>query len=263
VTCTPPGGTAATTSTTASDASDRCVRSGRTMRRSAPEPEVARFVKTMRGSSCRRLGSRSHRALAALVALLQHRNHLLDPSCPAPPDEQFPTEVPPHCGVTFGVDDADATAARATELGATVMAPPFDAAPVRLTCSPTRKARCSPPASTSRAGSPRRSGLSKPPARSGENALPQRGGGHKFPTLTRRVRRARVALVLLAAALVALTAGPAAAVDVNTEAEFVTPSTTLSKPTIDFTANLNWRVEPTRATSVTMSSSLQGPIGKQ
>jgi predicted enzyme related to lactoylglutathione lyase len=48
-------------------------------------------------------------------------------------DAQFPADVPPHWGVTFGVNDADATAARAAELGGTVMAPPFDAAPVRLT----------------------------------------------------------------------------------------------------------------------------------
>jgi uncharacterized protein len=47
-------------------------------------------------------------------------------------DEQFPPEVPAHWGVTFGVDDADATAARATELGGKVMVPPFDAEPVRL-----------------------------------------------------------------------------------------------------------------------------------
>jgi predicted enzyme related to lactoylglutathione lyase len=48
-------------------------------------------------------------------------------------DEQFPAEVPSHWGVTFAVDDADATAARATQLGGTVTVPPFDAEPVRLT----------------------------------------------------------------------------------------------------------------------------------
>jgi uncharacterized protein len=48
-------------------------------------------------------------------------------------DEQFPADFPAHWGVTFGVDDADATAARATELGGAVMVPPFDAEPVRLT----------------------------------------------------------------------------------------------------------------------------------
>jgi uncharacterized protein len=48
-------------------------------------------------------------------------------------DAQFPAEVPPHWGVTFGVDNADATADRTAELGGTVMVPPFDAEPVRLT----------------------------------------------------------------------------------------------------------------------------------
>jgi predicted enzyme related to lactoylglutathione lyase len=36
-------------------------------------------------------------------------------------------ETPAHWSVTFAVDDADATAARATELGGTVIVPPFDA----------------------------------------------------------------------------------------------------------------------------------------
>jgi predicted enzyme related to lactoylglutathione lyase len=40
---------------------------------------------------------------------------------------------PPHWGITFAVDDADATAARATELGGQVVAPPFDAPWVRMT----------------------------------------------------------------------------------------------------------------------------------
>jgi predicted enzyme related to lactoylglutathione lyase len=39
---------------------------------------------------------------------------------------------PPHWGVTFGVNDADATAARAAELGADVIAQPFDAPWVRM-----------------------------------------------------------------------------------------------------------------------------------
>jgi uncharacterized protein len=41
-------------------------------------------------------------------------------------------DTPPHWSVTFGVDDADATAARATELGGTVVVPPFDAPWVRM-----------------------------------------------------------------------------------------------------------------------------------
>ena len=41
-------------------------------------------------------------------------------------------DTPAHWGVTFAVDDADATAAKATELGAEVLAPPFDAPWVRM-----------------------------------------------------------------------------------------------------------------------------------
>jgi predicted enzyme related to lactoylglutathione lyase len=41
--------------------------------------------------------------------------------------------APAHWGVTFAVDDADATAARATELGGRVVVPPFDAPWVRMT----------------------------------------------------------------------------------------------------------------------------------
>jgi predicted enzyme related to lactoylglutathione lyase len=41
-------------------------------------------------------------------------------------------DVPPHWGVTFAVDDADASAARATELGGTVLHGPFDAPWVRM-----------------------------------------------------------------------------------------------------------------------------------
>jgi predicted enzyme related to lactoylglutathione lyase len=37
-------------------------------------------------------------------------------------------ETPAHWSVTFAVDDADATAAKAAELGGTVIVPPFDAA---------------------------------------------------------------------------------------------------------------------------------------
>jgi len=42
-------------------------------------------------------------------------------------------EVPAHWGVTFGTDDADALAARVTELGGRVLVPPFDAPWIRMT----------------------------------------------------------------------------------------------------------------------------------
>jgi uncharacterized protein len=47
------------------------------------------------------------------------------------PDDQ--PHVPAHWGVTFAVDDADATAGRADELGGKVVVPPFDAPWVRMT----------------------------------------------------------------------------------------------------------------------------------
>jgi uncharacterized protein len=47
------------------------------------------------------------------------------------PDDQ--PDVPPHWSVTFATDDADATAAKASELGGTVVVPPFDAPWVRMT----------------------------------------------------------------------------------------------------------------------------------
>ncbi len=47
------------------------------------------------------------------------------------PDDQ--PDVPAHWNVTFAVDDADATAAKATELGGKVILPPFDAPWVRMT----------------------------------------------------------------------------------------------------------------------------------
>jgi hypothetical protein len=47
------------------------------------------------------------------------------------PDDQ--PDTPAHWGVTFGVDDADAIAARAEELGGRVLAAPFDAPWVRMT----------------------------------------------------------------------------------------------------------------------------------
>src|SRR5918992_5418064 len=47
------------------------------------------------------------------------------------PDDQ--PDTPPHWSVTFATDDADATAAKATELGGQVIVPPFDAPWVRMT----------------------------------------------------------------------------------------------------------------------------------
>jgi uncharacterized protein len=47
------------------------------------------------------------------------------------PDDQ--PDTPAHWSVTFGVDDADAAAARAAELGGKAIAPPFDAPWVRMT----------------------------------------------------------------------------------------------------------------------------------
>jgi len=47
------------------------------------------------------------------------------------PDDQ--PDTPPHWSLTFGVDDADATAKRAGELGGQVVVPPFDAPWVRMT----------------------------------------------------------------------------------------------------------------------------------
>jgi len=47
------------------------------------------------------------------------------------PDDQ--PDTPAHWGVTFAVEDADAIAARATELGGKVVVPPFDAPWVRMT----------------------------------------------------------------------------------------------------------------------------------
>jgi predicted enzyme related to lactoylglutathione lyase len=47
------------------------------------------------------------------------------------PDDQ--PDTPAHWGVTFGADDADAIAAKATELGGEVVVQPFDAPWVRMT----------------------------------------------------------------------------------------------------------------------------------
>jgi uncharacterized protein len=46
-------------------------------------------------------------------------------------DDQFP-QAPPRWDITFSVDDADAVAAKAAELGGTVLVPPFDAPWVRM-----------------------------------------------------------------------------------------------------------------------------------
>ncbi|MFU8872193.1 VOC family protein [Micromonospora sp. SL4-19] len=50
-----------------------------------------------------------------------------------PPLTELPTDLPAYWSVWFAVADADATAARATELGATVLVPPRDTAKGRLT----------------------------------------------------------------------------------------------------------------------------------
>jgi hypothetical protein len=52
-------------------------------------------------------------------------------SLQAIPDDD--ADTPAHWSVTFAVDDADATAAKAAELGGTVTAAPFDAPYVRMT----------------------------------------------------------------------------------------------------------------------------------
>jgi hypothetical protein len=49
---------------------------------------------------------------------------------PIPADQP---DTPPHWGVTFGVDDADAIAGKAIGLGGKLLAPPFDAPWVRMT----------------------------------------------------------------------------------------------------------------------------------
>jgi predicted enzyme related to lactoylglutathione lyase len=47
--------------------------------------------------------------------------------------DQDSEHVPAHWSITFAVDDADAVATRAEELGGSVVVPPFDAEPVRMT----------------------------------------------------------------------------------------------------------------------------------
>jgi predicted enzyme related to lactoylglutathione lyase len=49
---------------------------------------------------------------------------------PIPEDQP---DTPPHWSVTFAVDDADETAAKASELGGKVIVPPFDAPWIRMT----------------------------------------------------------------------------------------------------------------------------------
>jgi uncharacterized protein len=49
-----------------------------------------------------------------------------------PMASDLPDEVPPHWSITFAVDDADAAAERAAELGGKVQVPPFDAGPTRV-----------------------------------------------------------------------------------------------------------------------------------
>jgi predicted enzyme related to lactoylglutathione lyase len=51
--------------------------------------------------------------------------------CMAKPAD-MPDFIPPHWGVYFGTEDTDATVARATELGASVMVPPTDIEPGRF-----------------------------------------------------------------------------------------------------------------------------------
>lgn len=45
---------------------------------------------------------------------------------------QMPAEVPPHWGVYFAVDDTDASVAKVTELGGSVIMPPMDIEPGRF-----------------------------------------------------------------------------------------------------------------------------------
>ena len=47
-------------------------------------------------------------------------------------NDESPDDVPAHWSVTFAVDDADAIAERAVELGGTVTVPPFDVGPTRV-----------------------------------------------------------------------------------------------------------------------------------
>src|SRR5207248_10111222 len=71
-----------------------------------------------RGSRGGRRAARVRHVVAGLVKMTSDR---------------VPDDVPPHWSVTFAVDDADATAARAEELGGALVAPPMDAGPTRIT----------------------------------------------------------------------------------------------------------------------------------
>jgi predicted enzyme related to lactoylglutathione lyase len=105
------------------------------------------FYGAVFGWEIRDVGGRSAWALPGYGDFLERRTpglrkHMADMGAPerfedvvanvnAIPDDQ--PDVPAHWGVTFAVDDADAIAARAAELGGRVVAPPFDAPWVRMT----------------------------------------------------------------------------------------------------------------------------------
>ena len=67
-----------------------------------------------------------------------------------PMDDNWPEGIPSHWMVYFVVDDADASATLATELGGSVAVPAFDTGVGRVAASPTRTGRRS-PSSPSRA----------------------------------------------------------------------------------------------------------------
>jgi uncharacterized protein len=76
------------------------------------------------------LGNPGLRALVAQFGAPAEFADVVASINPLPADQPDP---PAHWSVTFGTDDADATAAKATELGGTVLVPPFDAPWVRMT----------------------------------------------------------------------------------------------------------------------------------
>jgi predicted enzyme related to lactoylglutathione lyase len=76
------------------------------------------------------LGSPGLRAMIAQLGAPAEFADVVASINPLPADQPDP---PAHWSVTFGTDDADATAAKATELGGTVLVPPFDAPWVRMT----------------------------------------------------------------------------------------------------------------------------------
>ena len=71
-----------------------------------------------------------------------------EPTQPVPRDVvavMLPADdVAPHWGVDFWVHDADATAARAVELGGSVPVPPYDAPPFRQAVVAVGRGRCCP-----------------------------------------------------------------------------------------------------------------------